>query len=54
MVISTIESYARTYTDASAAASAASASDEQQDGGEGAQEKETEFVLALCGITTSQ
>lgn len=53
MVISTIESYASTYTaaaDASTAA-AANASDDQQDNE--AQEKETEFVLALCGITTS-
>ena len=53
MVISTIESYARTYTDASSTAAAAAviASDDQQDNE--AQEKETEFVLALCGITTS-
>lgn len=55
MVISTIESYASTYTaaaaDASTAAAAANASDDQQDNE--AQEKETEFVLALCGITTS-
>lgn len=54
MVISTIESYASTYTAAAADAStaaAANASDDQQDNE--AQEKETEFVLALCGITTS-